>query len=77
MILSYGLWQRRYGGDKQIVNKDIILNGEKHTVVGVMPANFRFLTNLIGLWVPASFRPEELTQRDGQTVRLSKSQGLQ
>ena len=70
VILSYGLWQRRYGGDKQILNKDIILNGEKHTVVGVMPANFRFLTNLIGLWVPASFAPEELTQRDGQNLTV-------
>ena len=70
MILSYALWQRRYGGDREILNKDIILNGEKHTVVGVMPANFRFLTNLIGLWVPASFASEELTQRDGQNLTV-------
>ena len=70
MILSYGLWQRRYGGDRDILNKDIILNGEKHTVIGVMPANFRFLTNLIGLWVPAAFAPEELTQRDGQSLTV-------
>ncbi|HKO44393.1 MAG TPA: ABC transporter permease [Pyrinomonadaceae bacterium] len=70
MILSYALWQRRYGGDREILNKDIILNGEKHTVVGVMPANFRFLTNLIGLWVPSEFAPEELTQRDGQNLTV-------
>jgi len=70
MILSYGLWQRRYGGDPDILGKHITLNGEKHTVVGVMPANFRFLHNLTALWVPAGFRPEELTQRDGQNLTV-------
>ena len=70
MILSYGLWQRRYGGDKDILGKDIILNGDKHTVVGVMPANFRFLHNLIALWVPAAFDPKELTLRDNQNLTV-------
>jgi len=70
MILSYGLWQRRYGGDPDILGKHITLNGEKHTVVGVMPANFRFLHNLTALWIPAGFRPEELTQRDGQNLTV-------
>ncbi|HKO60926.1 MAG TPA: ABC transporter permease [Pyrinomonadaceae bacterium] len=70
MILSYGLWQRRYGGDKEIIGKDIILNGEKHTVVGVMPANFRFLHNLTALWVPAAFAQEELTLRDNQNLTV-------
>ena len=55
MILSYGLWQRRYGGDRSILGKDIILNGNKHTVIGVMPNKYRFLHGLTGLWVPAAF----------------------
>ncbi|HEX5889843.1 MAG TPA: ABC transporter permease, partial [Pyrinomonadaceae bacterium] len=38
VILGHGLWQRRYGGDKNIVNRSIILDGNSWTVVGVMPA---------------------------------------
>ena len=41
-VLSYSLWQSRYGGDRNILNREILLNGEKHTVVGVMPASFQF-----------------------------------
>jgi putative ABC transport system permease protein len=37
VILGHGLWQRRYGGDKNIVNRNIMLDGNSWTVVGVMP----------------------------------------
>jgi len=37
-VLSHALWQTRYGSDPQIVNRDIQLDGEKYTVLGVMPA---------------------------------------
>ncbi|HEV2834733.1 MAG TPA: ABC transporter permease, partial [Pyrinomonadaceae bacterium] len=37
VILSHSLWQRRYGGDKNIINRTITLNGNSCTVVGVMP----------------------------------------
>ncbi|HEX8679208.1 MAG TPA: ABC transporter permease, partial [Chthoniobacterales bacterium] len=40
LVLSHGLWQRRFGGDKNIIERDIRLNGEPHRVVGVMPAGF-------------------------------------
>jgi putative ABC transport system permease protein len=43
VILSYGLWQRRFGADPQIVGKTILINARPHTVVGVMPADFRSL----------------------------------
>src|SRR5688500_18101185 len=40
VILSYGLWQRRFGGDPKILNQAITLSGESYTVIGVMPATF-------------------------------------
>jgi putative ABC transport system permease protein len=42
VMLTHGLWQRRYGADPQIVGKAIIINDRARTVVGVMPPGFRF-----------------------------------
>jgi putative ABC transport system permease protein len=39
-ILSYGLWQRRFGGDSSIIGRTLDINGIKRTVIGVMPASF-------------------------------------
>src|ERR1051325_5720704 len=48
IILGYGLWQRRFAGDPNIVGKSVLLNSRPYTVVGVMPASFRSLpTSLI------------------------------
>ena len=41
-MMSYGLWQRRFGGDSKIVGKPLALNGESYTVVGVLPQDYRF-----------------------------------
>jgi predicted permease len=43
VILSYGYWQRRFAGDKGIVGRTLTVNASPHTVIGIMPENFRFL----------------------------------
>jgi len=50
-LLSYGVWQRRYGADPAIVGRTITVNGDPHTVVGVMPPKFAF-PNQAQLWIP-------------------------
>jgi putative ABC transport system permease protein len=42
VILTHGLWQRRYGGDPGIVGRGIVINDRARTVVGIMPPNFKF-----------------------------------
>src|SRR3972149_5204272 len=60
-LLSYGLWQRVFGGDETIVGRTIRLDGEPYDVVGVMPRTFRFPQAAIELWVPlADADPEPL-----------------
>jgi predicted permease len=68
VIISHGLWQRRYGGERNIIGKELLLNGEKRTVVGVMPAGFQFLQSYIGLWVPAAFTSEGLAVRSENSL---------
>ncbi len=42
VVIGYGLWQRRYGGDPGVVNRRIILNQREATIVGVLPADFKW-----------------------------------
>jgi putative ABC transport system permease protein len=57
VILSYGLWQRRYGQDRALVGKTIKVDGEDVTVVGVMPREFHweFESGHRQLWVPVGY----------------------
>jgi len=49
-LLSYGLWQRRFGGDVKIIGQSIQLNGESHIVVGVMPSGCYFPDKETEMW---------------------------
>lgn len=52
VVMSYGLWQRRYGGDPSLIGRTIVLDGVAHAVLGVMPPEFGFPFNEIELWKP-------------------------
>ncbi len=56
-VLSYALWQRRYGGNPGVTGEQLVLDGVPHTVIGVMPADFPFPVRATGLWVPVTLDP--------------------
>ncbi|HLL45619.1 MAG TPA: ABC transporter permease, partial [Longimicrobiaceae bacterium] len=41
-VVSHGLWRRRFGGDPEMVGRQVVLDGERYTVTGVLPPGFRF-----------------------------------
>ena len=65
VILSHGLWQRRYAGDTGIVGKAIRLENIPHTVVGVMSPEFQYPTRDIQIWTPLTINPADFQTRTG------------
>jgi putative ABC transport system permease protein len=69
VILSHGLWERRYGRDPAIVGRALTVNGEGHTVIGVMPPEFKHPART-ELWAPIALPPATLARRDLTVLRL-------
>jgi putative ABC transport system permease protein len=69
-MLGYGLWQSRYGGERSVIGRDLLLNGEKYTVVGVLPAGFEFLRKEVAMFVPMAFSQEQLNNRGGHYLTV-------
>ena len=70
VILSYGLWQSRYGSDAGILGKTILLNEESFTVIGVLPRSFSLYGTLpeFELWKPFAFNRTQLDREDHELV---------
>jgi predicted permease len=61
VVLSYALWQGRFGGDPAILNRDILLDGEPHQVVGILPP-IRLEADVVSFWKPIVFAPDQQTR---------------
>ena len=67
VVLSHALWERQYGRDPNILGHTVKLDEKPFTVIGVMPASFRFpfdgapLSEMADLWVPIAFEPDLLS----------------
>ena len=70
VVLSDALWQRRFNRDSSIINRNITLNGESFTVVGVMPRGFFYPERETELWVPWAMEPEQASGRGDHYLRL-------
>lgn len=72
VILSHGLWARRFGSDRNLLGQRVMLDGRNRTVVGIMPAGFQFphssfrFAEPADIWLPLVFTPEQITQRQGR-----------
>jgi len=66
-VLSHALWQSTFNGDAGVVGRDILLKGEPHTVIGVMPASFRSSSDA-DLWTPV--RPSLTGEGSGTNYGL-------
>jgi putative ABC transport system permease protein len=69
-LIGHGLWQRRFGGDRDVIGRTIAINGKSHTVVGVLPPDFDFprgaewqafaaTSGRTEVWLPIAFRARD------------------
>lgn len=52
VLLSYGIWQRLFGANREAIGRQILLNGQGYSIIGVLPKDFRFGSDEIELWAP-------------------------
>jgi putative ABC transport system permease protein len=62
VLLSHVLWERRFGSDPEILGRDILLNGEPHTVIGVLQKGGPFDRSAVQIWKPLAFQPSNMTR---------------
>ena len=61
VVLSYSFWQTRFGGDPDVLKRDLALDGEPHRIIGVLPAG-SFDRDEAGFWKPLIFTPDQLNR---------------
>ena len=78
-VLAYGLWQRRFGGDRNLIGQTIKLNGHDFTVIGVTGEGFRGTTPVGGpdLWVPFAMHQQVLTGLGMEMYKSRRGLGYQ
>jgi predicted permease len=80
VLLSHVLWESRFGSDPAMVGRDILLNGEPHTVVGILEKGSPFDRASAQIWKPLAFEPSNMTRGYrwlGATARLKASVTLE
>jgi putative ABC transport system permease protein len=71
VILSYSLWQRRFGGDPNILGQTLLLNNRQRVVIGVMPKGFQF-PEVADAWGPLALTPKLFTRTDHGLLSIGR-----
>lgn len=72
LVISYGLWQRRFGGTADVIGQKVVLDGTPYTLIGVMPASFQFAPFWITqaeMWAPLDIS-DRITKRFFHSLRV-------
>ena len=75
VILSYGLWQERFGGVADVVGQTLRIGGTSHTIVGVTPSSFMFPDRATRAWLPFIVRPMTTPGSSGATLQMFQAIG--
>lgn len=77
VLLSHAYWQSAFGRDPNILRRSLELDGERYSVIGVMPPSFAFPNEVTQMWVPVVWRPSWLGHGGRQSVFLRMYARLQ
>ena len=69
VVLSNEFWQHRFGSERSAIGKTLTLNGQNYTVIGVMPADFRFYTKT-DVWTTLAFDSKEQNERNSNYLEV-------
>ena len=74
VVLSYGLWKRRFGGDPSLVGRTIRVDGADFTVIGVMPRDFewQFWSGQRQLWVPVGYTKTDFGRDENSFISIAR-----
>ncbi|HEX4949171.1 MAG TPA: ABC transporter permease [Blastocatellia bacterium] len=77
-LLSYDCWQRRFGGDANLIGQSILLNNQSYTVIGIAPPAFTGLTRGVptDVWLPMAMTPRLVSSEDMLNTRGARTMSL-
>lgn len=70
VLISHELWTRRFGADRKLLGREILLNNEKYTVIGVLPPGFHFESKNGDILTPMAFTPKGLADRGSHYLNV-------
>jgi putative ABC transport system permease protein len=70
VVLSWGLWQRRFGSERNVLGQQITISGVRRTIIGVAPQNFDYPSAAVAVWTPLRMNPDSLWGRANHYLRV-------
>jgi putative ABC transport system permease protein len=70
VLISHGLWQRRYGGDTGILGRTILMDDSRYEIIGVMPPAFAFRNRDVDYWTATHFSPAQAAARGSHFLNV-------